>query len=265
MTRGEASGPRPRSRRERRALVDEIARRLCGHFGDAIVALGVYGSVARDTDAAYSDVEMHCIVEGAGMDRSLEWSTGPWKAEVGIRSRDTALRDAAELDGTWSLTHGAFVHVTPLRDPHDFFAGMRRRARDHDDEAFRRVIRAVAVGDIYELVAKLRNLRDVGGGPALAMCAVDLARYAACLVGLMNRHLYASASTIFPESLELPVRPRGYGELCRIVSRGELDSVDHVTSAADALWRGVEVWADAEGLDLYRQLPELLDAGDSGA
>ena len=82
-------GPQFYIHQERIQRVNEIAAQLRGHFGARLLALGLYGSVARGTDGPYSDIELFCIIQGEGVDYAFEWSTGPWKAEVDVYSPDT--------------------------------------------------------------------------------------------------------------------------------------------------------------------------------
>jgi kanamycin nucleotidyltransferase len=258
MGREHRQGPQATSRERRRETIQEIATALRTHFASDLLALGLFGSSATDSDGPYSDIELHCIVRGSGIETRLEWSTGPWKAEVDVCSRDRALARAAELDGTWPLTHGAFVRVRALDDSQGLFAELRRAALQHSDGEFRDAIKDVAIGDIYELVAKLRNLRTLDGGPALPSLAAELGKYAGCLVGLLNRHLYSTGSEMLAESLQLAVRPAGYDALCELLAGGSLGDIERVGPAADAFWRGVEEWSDAEGLELYEDLAAVL-------
>ena len=98
------NGPNRISPEKRRQNMQEIAQALREHYKDRLMALGVYGSLARQSDGPFSDIEMHCVLHGEGIDQSFEWSTGPWKAEVDVYSPDVILAQAAEVDGDWSIT-----------------------------------------------------------------------------------------------------------------------------------------------------------------
>lgn len=114
-------GPQPVTRDHRLQIARQIAGRLRRHYGEQLLALGLYGSLARGTDGPYSDIEMHCVLHGSGIEFCHEWSAGPWKAEVDVYSQDVLLAWAGEVDVDWPLTHGACVQVQVLHDPADFF------------------------------------------------------------------------------------------------------------------------------------------------
>ena len=251
-------GPGPFTHAERLRRLEEIAAQLRRHFGARLLALGLYGSVARGTDGPYSDIEMYCVIQGEGIDYAYEWSSGPWKAEVDVRSPDTLLAWAAELDGMWSLTHFAAVSVQPLEDPQGIFARMARAAMQHSDREIAAALAECIVGEIYELVGKIRNAVAQGKNASLALFTVELVRYAAGVVGLAQRHLYPSAAEMLDDSLMLPDLPAGYPALCRLVISGRLDDAQEILARVDTFWAGVEAWATQRGLAIETTLKALL-------
>jgi kanamycin nucleotidyltransferase len=251
-------GPQPMNHEDRLALAKEIAGRFHAHFGEDVRAIGVYGSLARGLDAAYSDIEMYCILKGQGIEKRHEWSAGPWKAEVDVQSGDVLLKWAAELDEMWSLTHGSCIHVLPLYDPENFFDTLKEKVFDHTDDEFNALLRDMIIGELYEFLGKIRNALTSGNTSSLALQAGNLAKFGAFMIGLANRSLYTSSSTLFPESLALPDRPHAYDALCDMVMRGELHDFPRVLQAADQFWEGVERWAVDRGLKIHDDLNELL-------
>lgn len=245
------------TRRDRLALAREIADRARTRCGDDLLAVGLYGSLARGDDGPYSDIEILCVLGTSGEHYTHEWTTGPWKAEVDFISRDRLLAQAAEVDGEWPLTHGAYVHTRPLHDPHRIFPQLREIVLGQRAEKFAAALRMLVVGDIYELVGKVRNAREAGHSGGLAILATHLALCGAYLIGLANRTPYTSGTKILRESLSLPGRPAGYDHLCRLVMDGTLADPDQVAAACDAFWAGVERWAATRGIaiDEPRRIP----------
>jgi kanamycin nucleotidyltransferase len=255
------SGPMPLDHTQRYSLAEQIADRLRMYYGERLTAVGIYGSLARQQDGPYSDIEMHALVKGEAFSACHEWSAGPWKAEVDVYSLDAALAEAAGLEDTWSITHGAFVSVLPLFDPHGWFELLRQAALQHSPAEFRQAIRDTIVGDLYELVGKLRNSGLPGASQDLVpMYAVELATYSACLVGLSRQRPFASGGSLFAEALSQPDLPQGLAELCRTVTAGKLSDAGEIRRQADVLWRGLEAWAAAQDMQLTQSLDEVLPA-----
>lgn len=252
-------GPQPMERERRLELAYRIAERVQRHYRERALAVGIYGSLAQGSDGPYSDIEMHCVLRGSGIERWHEWSTGPWKAEVDVYSADVALRWASEVDVDWSITHGAYTRVLPVQDPTGFFPRLRDTVLAQPDRAFERAIDDVIVGELYERIGKIRNARAAGNDACLPYLVVDLARVGACLLGLAHRHLYGSSSRLFEESLTLTDRPDGYDGLCQMVMSGALTDADRIADMGETFWRGVEAWAEARDLHIEQELDALLE------
>ena len=259
-------GPQPMERARRLALAREIAAQFQRHYGDQVLAIGVYGSLARGTDGPYSDSEMHCVLRGSGIERCFEWAAGPfdelragsWKAEVDVYSEDVLLRWASQVDGDWSLTHRVCTDVWALYDPTGFFPRLRDVTLSQPAPVFEQVLHDVIVGELYELVGKIRNLRAAQSDASLPYLAVKFAEYGALLVGLANRHLYSTSTCMFEESLALPDRPAGYDALCHMVMVGALADPAQIAEACEAFWSGIERWAEEREIQIEEDLEALL-------
>lgn len=240
------------------ALTHEIERLLRQRYGDQLLALGLYGSTARGEDGPYSDIEIHCVIRGKGIETSFEWSAGAWKAEVDVYSQEVILAQAAALDGDWPITHGAFLHVQALHDPQGLFPRLSAAAFDHSPEEFRDAAAEVIVGEIYELIGKIRNTAQ-GETGSLVYFFVMLARHAACLLGLDQRQVYRSTARLFADSLALPDRPDGYDDLCHCVMTGNgLNDAAHLRALSDLFWEGLIAWAAARQLPIEQDTAALL-------
>jgi kanamycin nucleotidyltransferase len=253
------AGPQPTTHTERWARAEDIATRLRDHYGRQLLALGVYGSLGRGQDGPYSDIEMHCILRGEGIDTCFEWSTGPWKAEVDVYSPDEILYEAAFVDGDWPITHSAYAVVKPLYDPDHFFKKLRAVTLTHPDHVFRERIEEVIVGEVYELVGKIRNAAHAGSQVLLAVYTAKLAVWGACLVGLQHRHLFTSMGQIFAEAGDLPNPPDSLHALFEIATSGKLGQPDRIHQVTDRFWAGVEDWAGHHGYTIETSLDTLLE------
>ncbi len=249
------SGPQPTSHIERLARAEHIAAAFRQKFNP--LALALYGSLARGTDGPYSDIEMFCIVKGNNIDEPYEWTEGPWKAEVNVLSRDVIEAEAAEFEEYWPISHSAFANPKVLHDPQNLFLNIRKLALGHTDEEFNQLIADTIVGEIYETMGKIRNAAHENNLAALPMFGLDLARIAACLVALDNRHLYSTASQLFTESLSLPGRPAGYDQLCKTMTGPGPASPLEFSLAAEAFWQGLQPWAAERSIQYIYKLDDL--------
>ncbi|KIL37769.1 kanamycin nucleotidyltransferase [Gordoniibacillus kamchatkensis] len=239
------NGPVHISRNERLQICHDIASRLHEVYGEKILAIGVYGSISRGTDGPFSDIEMFCVFRESSesIDFSYEWSAGPWKAEVDVRSADIFLKTASTVEGRWPLTHEPFFSPLSLYDPERFFPKLKEAAESPTKEDFRRAIHEVLVGEMYEFVGKLRNVSLNGPHTYLPYLAMGFAQYGAMLVGLHNQKLFSTGSMVLPEALELPGRPEGFDNIARMVMSGQLAEPAKIVSACEHFWNGLVNWA----------------------
>jgi kanamycin nucleotidyltransferase len=236
--------PEPMEHQQRMELAQMIAKRLIARYGKVVKAIGLYGSLARNEEGPYSDIEMFCVLRAPGETRNYEWCAGSWKAEVNVRDEVSLRQEASQVDGHWARTHGKFVHIFPLTDPEDYFSGLRELVVSHPPEIFREVIKEVLIGDIYELIGKVRNAQVRGHEQALVVLAVELTQRTASALGLEHRHLYGSSSSVLDEAVRLPDPPEGFHSLAQMVMTGNLHHAPMIVSACDTLWSGLVRWAE---------------------
>lgn len=247
----------PMDHQQRLRLAEKIAARLRERYGLSVKAIGLYGSLARNQDGPYSDIEMFCVLMGAAESHNYEWCAGPWKAEVNVRGEETLRQEAAQLDDKWALTHSAFVYILPLLDPEHYFDGLSELVMQHAPEDFRALIEEGLIFDIYERIGKVRNAFALQHFQALPTLAVLLAQRTTYILGLEHRHLYRTASSMLEEALTLPDLPEGFQALARLVMSGALTDASVVASACDVLWSGLVQWAKERGYTLVasREIP----------
>ncbi len=250
--------PQPVTQQDRRKIAQHIARRVQVHFGDTLLALGIYGSLARGDDGPYSDIEMWAVMRQDGIERFIEWVAGPYKVQIDVFSRNVLWQDAARVEYDWPLTHGSMADVQPVFDPHGFFPQLRERILSRPQEDFDRAMRELIIDELYEMVGKIRNLRAAQDYGALAFFVQKLALSGAWMLGLAHQRYFSSAARTFDESLALGGAPAGYAGLLRYVMSGDLRPVPALFAAVDAFWDGVVEWAASRGLSITDSLDDLL-------
>jgi kanamycin nucleotidyltransferase len=251
-------GPNPISHSQRMKIAEEIAGQLQDYFKERVLAISIYGSLAKGTDGPYSDIEMDCVLESLDCDRTLEWCGGDWKAEIDLLSVSSVLKNAAEVGPKWPISHGIYIHYIPVYDPTNLYIHRRKTALSQPDLKFRRAMRELIVDEMFEIQGKILNAGCRKDYTSLPLYAVLQARWGALLIGLANRQLYSTSAKIFSESLKLDGRPAGYDDLCRLVMSGALSEPERILSACEAFWAGVNQWAQENGIRLVDDLEDLL-------
>ena len=244
------TGPQPQDRAARLRIVDKIVHDLHATHGDQIIAIGLYGSLAKGMDGPFSDIELFCVIQGNDIDYSYEWVYGVNKAEVNMYSEDVLRRSAVTVDEKWSLSQGQLLAACPLYGDLAFFAELRQLVLSPPPEEFNVVMRDMLVGEFYEWIGKLRNARSSGHTAYLPILACLFAEYGAQLLGIAHRICYTTGAKMLEESLQLQDCPDGYAELCGMVMAGQLSVPAQVAAALERCWAGIGPWAIANGIEL---------------
>ncbi len=124
---------------------------------------------------------------------------------------------------------------------------LRHLAANPEPETVQQVLSEAIVGNLYELVGKLRN---AGDGASTALLAMQAAWEIACINGLAAIRCFTSGATMLQEAYVI-AQSDGAKELLQLVERGHLSDCAEVTNAVERVWAGIRIWASARGLDPY--------------
>lgn len=247
-------GAQAQTHSERLMVLDRIVAALHEHYGDALLTIGLYGSLGRGADGPYSDIELFCVVDRPGLDADYEWVYGPGKAEVNLYGPDVARERAGQVEDDWALAQGKWARCHPLYGDLAFFEELKQLALSPDKAAVDAMATAMVVGELYEWIGKLRNAQARGDSNLafLACCFVEMQ---ALLLGLVHRRLYTTGAAMWAESLALPDRPAGYDAACRMVMAGDLSDPVGVAATLEAAWAGLGPWLAQQGVDTATAWP----------
>jgi kanamycin nucleotidyltransferase len=250
-------GPKALPHKQRMAIAQEIAERLKERFHPEVVAIGLYGSLAREEDGPFSDIELFGVMQANHYEQRYEWCTAAWKAEVDLYGKQTLREQAARVDGRWPLTHSAFQTVLPLYDPEHFFAEISTIAQASPEPLFREAIENLLVDDVFECMGKIRNVQALGIPTAFPALVLKLGQAVAMIVGLANRLCYTTGTRVISEAVALPDLPDGFYELGQVILTGDLSDGPRLGTACERLWHGLNIWAEDHGYQIIspQQIP----------
>jgi kanamycin nucleotidyltransferase len=248
------AGPRRWSRADRLSLAGAIVERLKSVHGSQLLAVALYGSVARAADGPFSDIEMWVALaeapNGETVDKDHQWVHGPGIAEINVMSLSALGEYAARVEADWPVTHGQFVYARAVWEAPSsagLVEDLRRVAAEPEPDAIQRALSEAIVGNLYELVGKLRN---AGEGASTAFLAMQAALEVVCINGLAARRCFTSRAKSLQEAAAL-AQFDGAIELLQLAAAGQLTDRAVVTDAVERAWAGIRPWASARGLAPY--------------
>ncbi len=231
------------SHSQRLSIASEIAEHMKHRFHPDLLAIGLYGSLAREQDGLYSDIEIFGVLQTDHYTQRYEWCTAEWKEEVDLYGQQT-LRDLAErVDERWPLTHGAFQAVLPLDYPEHFFTELRSIVQKRPESLFREAIKYLLVDDIFEYIGKIRNAQALETPTILPALVLKLAQAVTMVIGLANQQCFTTGTSVISEAMVLPDRPEGFSELGQLILTGDLHDSQQLVTTSEHLWQSLNIWA----------------------
>lgn len=240
--------PSPTTREEKSAFVNRVQNRLLELYGDAIAAIGLYGSVGRGTDGPYSDIEIVVVTRDEAALPGHEFILLPFKLEIDSYTMAEYRKKAGACDDYWAIRAGSFVGVLPLYDPLQLFGEIKKIPISLAESVVKDTMRQFMIWEPYETVAKIRNNFASGNLSYIPTGANDLVWQTAKLIGLANRQFYSTRANTLEESLKMDSAPDGYAELAEAVMSGDLRDKINVYRLCERLWSGLNEWFAEMGI-----------------
>ncbi len=248
-----SEGPRAQDRSKRQKHVDRFVEKLQSLYPGHIRAIALYGSMARNQEGPYSDLELFCIVDVPGTDTTFEWIYDDGKAEINVYSVEIARKLARQVEDTWSLEKGQFLKASCISGNAQLLEELRALALSVTDEEIMQEVQSITIGELYEWIGKLRNMFYTGNRSGLPLFASKFTEKVALILGLVHRRTYTTGARLLEESLQMPDLPKGYERLCTLVMAGRLADPEEIRQAMEETWKGVLDWEKEKGIAVIAQ------------
>jgi kanamycin nucleotidyltransferase len=232
---------------ERMVLVREIANRILEKYGTDIIAIALYGSVAKNEDAEFSDLELWVATTEAVPSRDLLSRYRGCSVEVFYGPAQLFLDDAAAVDPFWPIRADMRRSYVVLFERDGFFSSLQAAAQSLESSDFDEATRAQMLW-LQEALGKLLNAHARADSYGVLAAGRDFAFGTALLVGLVNRRYYPGQRGLYRLAQQLPLQPSGYGPLLDQVGGFTTCDPSDVYSAALELWENVQSFVSARGI-----------------
>jgi kanamycin nucleotidyltransferase len=204
---------------ERLRLAADLTERLLDHHRAAIVAVGVYGSVARGDDGDESDLDLAVVTVGPEAevpDRYLRHRG----VVVGLSAiaADAYLEEAGHIGPAWPLAADQYVNHLAVHDPGGYFHKLQHVHQAAVEEAGAEVFAAAAGIDLVQLLSWDATARaaELAGDLLTTQVAVkEAAVLAALVIGLHTRTAYRNTSHALHATAATGIAGPGFAEAYR--------------------------------------------------
>jgi len=197
--------PVKKTHEERLQLAREVVVKLKERYKDDLLAVAVFGSVARGEDEDFSDVDMIAVVQGEGIADDCNAIMDGLKYAIDVFSRDIVLGKMTSVHMRWPWLAGKFVTAVPLYDEQGVFASYKETFRNLVREDFTPYVRQVFIEEIYEECNKFINTTYSGNRQRVHYNAYHLFTKFAVFLAIVNKSFYTSAVTLPEKAMSFPI------------------------------------------------------------
>lgn len=237
------------SHEERLELARTIASRLVDTYKDAVLAVCIYASTAKNLDRPYSDLEIFCVVTDSLEVKNKRYVYDGLLMEIDYFRESNFLKEAARVGWDWPLGADQFRNRIVLFERDNWLKKLEEAVAQNDRADFTEELRW-AILTVTESLAAVRNARIKGDLRDLRTRAFYMAWDAARVVFLCNRKYVITTSWFWKQLFECQEQPKDFRNLIDIVA-GFIESTQtELVDATEKLWLETMKMARARGLSI---------------
>jgi kanamycin nucleotidyltransferase len=237
------------SHEKRLELARTIASRLVDTYREAVLAVCIYASTAKNLDRPYSDLEIFCVVTDSLEVKNKRYVYDGLMVEIDYFQESNFLKEAARVGWDWPLGADQFRNRIVLFERDNWLKKLEEAVAQNDRADFTEELRW-AVLTVTESLAAVRNARIKGDLRDLRTRAFYMAWDAARVVFLCNRKYVLTTSWFWKQLFECQEQPKDFRNLIDIVA-GFIESTQtELVDATEKLWLETITMVRARGFSI---------------
>ncbi len=237
------------SHEKRLELARTIASRLVDTYKEAVLAVCIYASTAKNLDRPYSDLEIFCVVTDSLEVKNKRYVYDGLMVEIDYSQESNFLKEAARVGWDWPLGADQFRNRIVLFERNSWLKKLEEAVAQNDRADFTEELRW-AVLTVTESLAAVRNARIKGDLRDLRTRAFYMAWDAARVVFLCNRKYVLTTSWFWKQLFECQEQPKDFRNLIDIVA-GFIESTQtELVDATEKLWLETITMVRARGFSI---------------
>jgi predicted nucleotidyltransferase len=242
---------------DRLRLAQTIAAQLLVDYGEAIVAIGLHGSMAHGTIDERSDLDFAIVTRDGADLHGRDIFFGDVYLSLGVVGRDDYVAEAEIVDDAWAIESDQYVNKLVLHDPDGVFDTAREAQERAVDEAADGALGVRARENLLgamEWLWKAERCLDAASFSAASVCVTGAVVSLAQAVGLLQRIRWRGTHTAVAEAGASGRGIQGFTDEYMVAIDGSLD-VPARMAAARVACRSLE--AHLAGLGVPTKVDSL--------
>jgi kanamycin nucleotidyltransferase len=224
-------------RAQRMQLANDLSTAFREQHGEHIVAVGIRGSVARQEDNEFSNLNLVVVTDRPGVGASRSLLLGPTAVDVYVVDRESYLIDAATVGPWWPIRADQFTHSKPIHDPHDFYRDLRKTYESYVEGApAEEFLRAEAANVVQAVTWAYKARSRISMAEGMSRIAIaESALRAVLALGLRARFVFKNPAHAFMMAGQLPGSPPRFTDSLNSALLAGSDTKEAVAALEDAI------------------------------
>lgn len=240
---------------ERVKIAKAISKMISQKYGDEILLVGVYGSVAMEEDTDHSDIDMYVVTKNLTLQKYFAYKEVP--ITIHFKTEKEVLEAIRNVTSTWPAEVHQFLSPKVVYGSRRLLNEWKQIVKKIPEEDFRKAA-STALIELYENVGKVRNAcrqRNLG---RCIEAVWNVVWHADMFVALVNKTYYRKPGFRgLEEVMDFKKIPANYGKLMKTL--WESRDFTELNEASTELWENCLELAREEGIKFenYTSIEEI--------
>jgi len=241
--------------KERIRIAKAVAETIAKKYGDEVLLVAVYGSVATGEDAEYSDIDMYVVTESLTFQRYFAYKGIP--VTIHFKTKREVMETAGKVTSEWPAEAHRLLSPKILHGSETLTRELRQIVKRIPEEDFHEAA-STALIEIFENIGKTRNACKQKNLGRCIEAVWNVVWHSDMFVALVNRAYYKKPGFRgLEEALKFKKKPANYGELMKTLWKSR--DFNELEKASTQLWENCLELARREEIKFsnYASLDEI--------
>jgi len=245
--------PQKFTREERLIFAKEFSEKIKSKFKENLLAVSIYGSVAREEDQPYSDLEMLVILKRLRPEKTIEGIYKGLKYEINLCTKERIKKNIYTIDIDWPIIVGQYLKILPLYDPQNVFDYFVKEYKKVVKRTFKLYIAEVFSCDLFDLFCKFFNARERKNYQTMRFLIFVLCDKVSKFLGLINKQYYHSLAERPQDAIKTPINFPSFIELMKKIMSGKIEDTKELSMLIEKLYQEITLYLEEEGIQYQKE------------
>jgi kanamycin nucleotidyltransferase len=255
MRKVDRGSPKPKvplrrvSHEERVELGRKLASQIIDLYKDAVLAICIYASTAKNLDRPYSDLEIFCVTTDSLEIPNKRYIYDGLLVQIDYFQGSKFLKEATTVGWDWPLGADQYRNRIVLFERDNWLENLEKAVAENDRTDVTRELRW-AILSMTESLAAVLNADHKRDNRDLRTRAFYMAWDTARVVFLHNRKYVLTTSWFWKQLFECKEKPERFRKLVSIAAGFEKSTKLELVNAVEELWANTMLMVQPRGISI---------------